>query len=294
MSPVFLRQKEGPGRGPLPQTGDFLVNLLFIGDVVGRPGRRALAQRLPELRRALGIDLAIANGENVAAGFGITRNLFEELRAAQVDCVTTGNHVWAQKEVESWIGNEVRLLRPANFPAGVPGRGTGLYEAASGARVAVANLCGRVFMQSLDCPFAWADRELDRLRAQADVVIIDFHAEATSEKQAFGRYLDGRVTAVLGTHTHVQTADEQILPGGTAYITDCGMTGPVNSVIGTDIETILTRFRTQMPRKFTVASGPAEICGVAIEIDEATGRALAIRRVRELFDQTEDGLEQQR
>jgi metallophosphoesterase (TIGR00282 family) len=186
------------------------------------------------------------------------------------------------------------LLRPANFPAGVPGRGVGVYEATNGCRIAVANLCGRVFMQPLDCPFAWADRELEVLRAEADVVVIDLHAEATSEKQAFAWYVDGRVSAVIGTHTHVQTADERILPGGTAYITDCGMTGPVDSVIGTERAAVIQRFRTQMPKKFAPADGPVEIQGVVVSLDEATGRAVSIRRLKEPFERTDDGLEQQR
>jgi metallophosphoesterase (TIGR00282 family) len=268
------------------------VRLLFIGDIIGRPGRSAVSAWLPAFRREEGIAFAIANGENTASGFGITRAIYNGLLASQVDCVTSGNHIWAQKEVESWIGNEVRLLRPANFPPGVPGKGTGVYEAAPGVRIAVANLCGRVFMQPLDCPFAWADRELGALRSQAEVVVIDFHAEATSEKQAFARYVDGRVSAVVGTHTHVQTADEQLLPGGTAYITDCGMTGPVDSIIGTEIGPVLARYRTQMPKRFTVASGAVDICGVVIDIDQETGRATGIRRVTERLDETDDESEQ--
>jgi len=271
---------------------ELTVKLLFIGDIVGRPGRNAVASWLPDFRRDYGIAFAIANGENTAAGFGITRAIHNGLLASQVDCVTSGNHIWAQKEVESWIGNEVRLLRPANFPPGVPGQGSGVYDTGQGVRVAVANLCGRVFMQCLDCPFAWADRELEALRARAGIVIVDFHAEATSEKQAFARYVDGRVTAVVGTHTHVQTADEQVLPGGTAYITDCGMVGPVNSIIGTEIEAVLARYCTQMPRRFNVAPGPVDICAVIIDIDQETGRATSISRVRERFEETDDESEQ--
>ena len=268
------------------------MKLLFIGDVVGRPGRRAVGAWLPDYRRERRIAFTIANGENAAAGFGITRVIYHELLDAHVDCVTSGNHIWAQKEVETWIGNEVRLLRPANFPAGVPGTGVGVYETEHGVRVAVANLCGRVFMHCLDCPFAWADRELDGLREQADIVIIDFHAEATSEKQAFACYVDGRVTAVIGTHTHVQTADEQLLPGGTAYITDCGMTGPINSIIGAEVEPVLARYRTQMPKRFTVGPGPVDICGVILDIDEETGRATTISRIKERFEETDIESEQ--
>ena len=194
--------------------------------------------------------------------------------------MTTGNHVWAQKEVETFIENEVRLLRPDNFPPGVPGRGTGVFEAPGGVKVAVANLCGRVFMQPLECPFAWADEVLPSLRAEADVVVVDFHAEATSEKQAFGRYCDGKVSAVIGTHTHVQTADECVLPDGAAYITDCGMTGPIESIIGSAVEPILRRFRTQMPTRFKVPSGPVLLCGVLVRINASTGRAHHIERLQ--------------
>jgi metallophosphoesterase (TIGR00282 family) len=268
------------------------VKLLFIGDIVGRPGRNAVTAWLPDFRRDYDVAFTIANGENSASGFGITRSIYNELLAARVDVVTSGNHIWAQKEVESWIGNEVRLLRPANYPPGVPGHGAGVYDTGRGVRVAVANLCGRVFMQPLDCPFAWADRELEALRREATVIVVDFHAEATSEKQAFARHVDGAVSAVVGTHTHVQTADERVLPGGTAYITDCGMAGPVESIIGTEFGPVLARFRTQMPRKFTVGDGPVDICGVIIDIDEQTGRATDIRRIRERVDGTDEAPEQ--
>ncbi len=268
------------------------MKLLFIGDIVGRPGRSAVSAWLPDFRRRHDVAFVIANGENAAAGFGITRRIYNELLACQIDCVTSGNHIWAQKEVESWIGNEVRLLRPANYPAGVPGNGTGVFETREGVRVAVANLCGRVFMQCLDCPFAWADRELEGLQSRAEVTVVDFHAEATSEKQAFARYVDGRATAVIGTHTHVQTADEQVLPDGTAYITDCGMSGPVDSIIGTEIGAVLARYRTQMPRRFTVEPGPVDICGVLIDVDPETGCATDIQRVKERIEETDGESEQ--
>lgn len=260
------------------------MNLLFIGDVVGRPGRHALAQVLPGLQREYEAEFTVVNGENAAAGFGVTRKVLTELYAAGADCVTTGNHVWAKKEVESFIEDEVRLLRPDNYPRGVPGHGTGLFRTAAGVPVAAANVLGRVFMQPLECPFAWADEVLPRLRREADVVIVDFHAEATSEKQAFARVCDGRASAVIGTHTHVQTADERVLPRGTAFIADCGMTGPVDSIIGTEVEPILRRFRTQMPTKFEIAKGPVEVCGVTIDIDESTGRARTITRLRRRVD----------
>jgi metallophosphoesterase (TIGR00282 family) len=257
------------------------MNILFIGDIVGRPGRASLRQVLPRLCETYGIDFTIANGENAASGIGITHGVLDELLAWGIDCVTTGNHVWAQKEVETFIANEVRLLRPANYPPGVPGRGVAEFTLADGDVIAVANLCGRVFMAPLDCPFAWADRELPALRDRARAVVIDFHAEATSEKEAFARHVDGLASAVIGTHTHVQTADEEILPGGTAYITDCGMTGPIDSVIGTKVGAAMRRFRTQMPARFTAASGPSKVCGVVISIDPRTGRALQIVRIRE-------------
>lgn len=257
------------------------MNVLFIGDVVGRPGRMALRELLPRLCDRYAVDFTIANGENAASGLGITHRVLDELLAWGVDCVTTGNHVWAQKEVETFIQNEVRLLRPANYPPGAPGGGVGVYALPGGQAIGVANLCGRVFMAPLDCPFAWADRELPVLREQAAAIIIDLHAEATSEKQAFARHVDGLASAVVGTHTHVQTADEQILLGGTAYISDCGMTGPTESVIGARTEAALRRFRTQMPARFSAASGASELCGVVISIDPHTGRALQIVRVRQ-------------
>jgi len=260
------------------------MKLLFIGDVVGRPGRQALARKLPEIRELNQIDFTVVNGENAASGFGVTKSVLIDLYAAGADCVTTGNHVWAQKEVESFIDNEVRLLRPDNYPPGVPGRGTQVYETATGISVAIANLLGRVFMAPLECPFAWVDEVLPKLREQADVVLIDFHAEATSEKQAFARSCDGQASAVIGTHTHVQTADERILPGGTAFMSDAGMTGPIESIIGTEIEPILRRFRTQLPTRFKVAKGVVDVCGAIIEIDEATGRARGIERLRERLD----------
>jgi metallophosphoesterase (TIGR00282 family) len=257
------------------------MKILFIGDIVGRPGRRALEEALPRLRVRHEADFVIANGENAAAGFGVTQKVLQELLELGIDCVTSGNHIWAKKEVEKVIGNEVRLLRPANFPAECPGRGVMVYQARSGQPVAVVNLQGRVFMPPLECPFAWIDDHVEALRQETPIVIVDFHAEATSEKQALGRFADGRVSAVIGTHTHVQTSDEQILPGGTAYITDCGMTGPVDSIIGTRIDEILIRFRTQMPQKFEVASGAVDVCGVVLEVDEDTGRARRIARLRE-------------
>jgi 2',3'-cyclic-nucleotide 2'-phosphodiesterase len=254
------------------------MNLLFIGDIVGRPGRRAVAQWVPALRRELEADFVIANGENSAGGFGITPQTFEEITSAGVDVVTGGNHIWHTREAPALLDSEPRILRPANYPAGAPGRGAGVF-AARAARVGVLNLEGRVFMEPLASPFECAREEAERLRAETPVILVDFHAEATSEKAALAWHLDGRVSAVVGTHTHVQTADERILPGGTAFITDAGMTGPRDSVIGMSREIVLQRFLTLMPVRFEVASGPAQLNAVLIEVDPGSGRALAIRRV---------------
>jgi 2',3'-cyclic-nucleotide 2'-phosphodiesterase len=254
------------------------MNLLFIGDVVGRPGRRAVGQWLPALRREVEADFVVVNGENSAGGFGITPEIFEELTAAGADVVTGGNHIWHTREAPALLDGEPRLLRPANYPAGAPGRGAGVFPA-GGARVGVLNLEGRVFMEPLGSPFECGRDEVERLRADTPVILVDMHAEATSEKAALAWHLDGRVSAVVGTHTHVQTADERILPGGTAFITDAGMTGPRDSVIGMSREIVLQRFLTQIPARFEVAGGPAQLNGVLIEVDAATGRALGIRRV---------------
>ncbi|HLW46252.1 MAG TPA: TIGR00282 family metallophosphoesterase [bacterium] len=254
------------------------MNVLFIGDVVGRPGRRAVAQWLPALRREAAADFVVANGENSAGGFGITPATFQDLTAAGVDVVTGGNHIWHTREAPVLLDGEPRLLRPANYPPGAPGRGAGVFTAA-GARVAVLNLQGRVFMDPLLSPFDYAREEAERLRAETPVILVDMHAEATSEKAALAWHLDGRVSAVVGTHTHVQTADERILPAGTAFISDAGMTGPRDSVIGMSREGVLQRFLTLLPARFEVADGPVQLNAVLIEIDPGSGRASAIRRV---------------
>jgi len=255
------------------------MRVLFIGDIVGKPGREQVAQHLPAVKREQGVALTIANAENAAAGFGITPSVAEELFGLGVDLLTSGNHVWDKKEVEGFIAGEHRLLRPANYPEEAPGAGVTLWER-DGLRVGVLNLQGRVFLPAIDCPFRVADRHLAMLREATPLIIVDFHAEASSEKQAFAYYVDGRVSAVVGTHTHVQTADEQILPGGTAYITDVGMTGPRHSVIGIAPEDAIRRFLTQMPTRFTVATGAAGILSaVLLDLDEATGRARAITRL---------------
>jgi len=259
------------------------MRLLFIGDVVGRAGRRAVCDVLPDLRARYAIDFAIVNGENAAGGFGITEQIFHDLRDAGADVVTTGNHVWDQRETLVYIERHDRLLRPINFPPGTPGRGAGLFEAKNGAQVLVLNVMGRLFMNDLDCPFQALDRELDAcpLKQAADAIFVDFHAEATSEKAAAAHYIDGRASALIGTHTHVPTADAQVLPGGTAFLSDAGMSGDYNSVIGMEPDEPISRFIRQIPgSRFAPAMGDATVCGVAIDIDDATGLTRHIAPVR--------------
>ena len=256
-----------------------MIRLLFIGDIVGRPGRELIRRGVATLRDYHQIDLVIANVENAAAGFGITREIGDELLDRGLDVMTSGNHIWDRKEAIDYIGAEPRLLRPANFPAGVPGNGSYLTRTAGGVSVGVVNVMGRVFMVSIDDPFAVVLKEIDALKQRARVIFVDFHAEATSEKVAMGWHLDGKVTAIVGTHTHVQTADDRILPGGTAYLTDVGMTGPHDSIIGVEIEAALGRFLTGMPARFETAEGNPRLNAVIIEADEETGRALEIERI---------------
>lgn len=256
------------------------MKLLFIGDIVGKIGRNAVKALLPAIVNKYKIDIVIANGENAAGGFGITETLASEIFGYGVQIITTGNHVWDKKEFIPQISKEDRVLRPLNYPPGVPGYGSLLYSLHDGLKVAVVNLSGRVFMSNIDCPFRTGLEEVERLSASTSIIIIDFHAEATSEKIAFGYFLDGKVSAVIGTHTHVQTADEKILDGGTAYITDVGMTGPAHSVIGIEVEQIIQRFLTNMPMRFETAKGKGILCAVIIEIDEKTGRSSAIHRLQ--------------
>jgi 2',3'-cyclic-nucleotide 2'-phosphodiesterase len=255
------------------------LTVLCIGDIFGEPGRRALVAFLPRLRSELQLDLVVANVENAAAGFGVTPQLARGFLDAGVDVMTSGNHIWDRKEILGYIVKENLLLRPANYPAGTPGVGSVVVKAGAH-QVGVLNLQGRTFMASIDCPFAKADEELERLRTETSVIIVDMHAEATSEKQALGWFLDGRVSAVVGTHSHVQTADERILPQGTAYLTDLGLTGPFDSVIGVEPELAIQRFRTGMPNRFEPARGRSRLQGAAIRIDPESGRALAIERVQ--------------
>jgi metallophosphoesterase (TIGR00282 family) len=256
------------------------VRILAAGDVVGKAGRTIVTNGLAQMRSQDDFDLVVVNVENAAAGFGITVDIANKMFRAGIDVLTTGNHVWDKKEILDHLEQEPRLLRPINYPPSCPGVGTHIATTPSGARVAVINLQGRVFMPLIDCPFRAIDRELSSLKGKADVVIVDFHGEATSEKMAMGLYLDGRVSAVFGTHTHVPTADERILPKGTAYITDLGMCGPYDSVIGIEYESSLPRFLTAMPTKFETAKGNPWMCGAIIEVDEDSGRARDIRRFR--------------
>ncbi len=260
------------------------MRILFIGDIVGSPGRNIVHERLGDIVAQQKLDLVIANCENAASGFGITPRLVEGLLAAGVEVLSSGNHIWDRKEILDYFPQQPRLLRPANYPEGDPGRGLYVGTARNGTRYAVLNLQGRVFMASIDCPFHTADRELKLIPEDVKVVIVDIHAETTSEKQAMGWYLDGRVSAVIGTHTHVVTADEQVLPGGTAYITDVGMTGPHNSVIGMDKAAILRRFLDGLPARFEVAAENVQMNTVLLDIDESTGRARAIERQRFRID----------
>ena len=255
------------------------MKVLFIGDVMGEPGRRVIRRTLHKVVARHDVDLVIANGENAAGGFGITPEIACELFELGLSVITTGNHAWDKKEIIEYFADEPRLLRPANYPEGVPGRGGYVAETPGGARVAVLQLMGRVYMPMVDCPFQVANRELGRLAEETPAIIVDMHGEATSEKMAMGHYLDGKVTAVVGTHTHVPTADEQILPNGTAYITDIGMTGPLNSVIGVKKELAIQKFLTQMPRRFEVASGPAALRAVLITLDAVVGKAISIERI---------------
>ncbi|MDX2307478.1 MAG: TIGR00282 family metallophosphoesterase [Hyphomicrobium sp.] len=259
------------------------MRLLFLGDVVGRAGRKAVVEMLPRLRERYALDFVVVNAENSAGGFGITEAILEDLVDAGADAVTLGNHAFDQREALVFINRHTRLVRPLNFPKGTPGRGASLVTARNGMEVLVINAMGRVFMTELDCPFRAIDAELAScaLKSGADAIVVDFHAEATSEKQAMGLFLDSRVTLVVGTHTHTPTADERILPGGTAYMSDAGMCGDYNSVLGMDPDEPLNRFITRIPReRFEPANGPATVSGVAVETDDRTGLAIRVKSLR--------------
>ena len=261
------------------------VRIMLIGDIIGKPGRLAVRQELPGLRRDLRLDMVIANGENLAAGIGLTPSLAEELLGSGIDVITSGNHIWDKREIYPYLDTDRPVLRPINYPDSTPGRGWLVHQLEDGGEVAVINALGRVFMHEIDSPFV----TLDRLLAEAaepmpPVRILDFHCEATSEKNAMGWHLDGRVSAVLGTHTHVPTADGRILPRGTAYLSDVGMTGPRDSIIGFSTETVLPRFLTHMPSRFAVAEGPVTLNAAIVEIELATGRACSIEQVQRLVE----------
>jgi metallophosphoesterase (TIGR00282 family) len=255
------------------------VRILFVGDIFGKPGRDIARRAVPVLIEQRDVDFVIANVENSAAGFGVTGDIADAILGYGVDVMTSGNHIWDKKEILDYIPRQPKLLRPANFPAGVPGRGSYLARTRTGEPVGVINLMGRIFMAPLDDPFAAATREIDAMRARARIIIVDFHGEATSEKVAMAWHLDGRATAVFGTHTHVQTADERILPKGTACLTDVGMTGPHDSIIGVTVDAALSRFLRGMPAKFEPATGAGRLNAVIVTADPASGKATAIERL---------------
>jgi metallophosphoesterase (TIGR00282 family) len=255
------------------------MNVLFIGDIIGKPGRKAVNRLLPSIVNDNEIDIVIANCENAAGGFGVTRKVVDELYNSKIDVLTSGNHIWDKKEISEFIDDYETLLRPANYPEGSLGRGSIVTDEISGRSVGVLNLEGRVFMRSLDCPFRTAEREIDYLKMKTNIILIDMHAEASSEKQALGWFLDGKVSAVVGTHTHVQTADERILPKGTAYITDVGMTGSFDSVIGIKKDIIIQKFLTSLPVRYDVAKKNVWLQAVVIKIDDESGKSFGIKRL---------------
>ena len=256
------------------------MKILFIGDIVGSPGRQAIKELLPVLKKEYSLNLTIANAENAAGGSGITPAVAQELFDAGVDVLTSGDHIWKNKGIFEIIDKEERILRPVNFPLGVPGRGWAVFKTRDNIKIGVINVQGRVFMEAIECPFRTSRQAQEVLSKETNIIIVDIHAEATSEKVALGWYLDGKASAVLGTHTHIQTADERILPGGCAYITDVGMAGPFDSVIGRRIEDVLERFVTSVPNRFEVAKENIQVQGVVLDIDENTGRARSIIRIQ--------------
>ena len=259
------------------------MKLLFIGDIVGKPGRKAVRYFLPRLRETLGLDFIVANGENSAGGSGITPATASEIFEAGVDVITCGDHLWDQREVVSLLNNEPRFVRPENYPEGTPGQGFCVQQIGGLPPIGVLNLQGQTFMKPIENPFYAADAAVDELREQTPIILVDMHAETTSEKIAMGRFLDGRVSAIIGTHTHVQTADEHIFPGGTAFLCDAGCTGPQESILGREIEPIIQRFLTYQPQRFAVASKRVTLNGAVIDIDELSGKATSIERVSELL-----------
>lgn len=264
------------------------MNILLIADIVGKPGRWAVSQILPEFRKIHQIDFTIANVENAAGGFGLTKEIAQKIHTYGVDCLTSGNHIWDRKEIYPYLNESLRLLRPANYPPDVPGRGSAIFNLKNDLKIGVINIQGKVYIKEIDCPFRVVDKEIEEIKERTKIIIVDIHAEATSEKMALAWYLDGKVSAVLGTHTHVQTSDEIILPQGTAYITDVGMTGPHDSVIGITKEDAITRFLTQIPIRFTLAKGDVKFCGALVKIDPDSGKALSIERIKVDLAQPEE------
>jgi len=260
------------------------MNILFIGDVVGKPGREAIKALLPGLKKEYDLDFVVANAENAAGGSGITAKIAQELFASSVDVLTSGDHIWKKKEIFGIIDSERRILRPNNFPAVAPGKGQGIFTTAKGRKVGVVCVLGQVFLEALECPFKTTMSAVQAISGETKIIIVDIHAEATSEKVALGWYLQDKVSAVLGSHTHIQTADERILPGGSAYLTDAGMTGPYDSVIGRKTENVLERFLTHVPVRFEVAENNIQLCGAVVEIDERTGKAQKITRVQKKLE----------
>ena len=261
------------------------MKILFIGDIVGAPGREAVKKLLPGLKKEDSLDFVIANAENVAGGSGITLKTAQDLFSSGVDVLTSGDHIWKRNEIFELLNIEKRILRPLNFPSGAPGKGSAVFQTKAGNKIGVINVNGRVFMEPLECPFRASLQAAEEISKETNLIIVDMHAEATSEKVALGWYLDGKVSAVLGTHTHIQTADEKILPAGTAYISDAGMAGPYDSVIGRRVEDVLRRFLTLIPTKFEVAENNIQLHGVLLDIDEKTGRARSIKRIQKKLNE---------
>jgi len=259
------------------------LNVLFIGDVVGNPGRRAIKELLPELKREYSIDFCIANGENAAGGSGITYVVAQELYKSGIDAITMGNHVWSKKEIFSFIESDTKIIRPANYPEGLPGKGSAVISNNNG-KIGIINLMGRIYMEPVECPFRTADKEVEILKNSVRIIIVDMHAEATSEKTALAWYLDGKVSGVIGTHTHVQTADERILPFGTGFITDVGMTGPYEGIIGVKRNTVIEKFITFMPARFELEKGKIQLNAVVLEIDDSTGKTIEMHRIMKIID----------
>lgn len=261
-----------------------MFRVMMIGDVVGRPGRMIIKEKVRHFRKKYDLDFVIANGENAAGGVGLTKAITEELFNCSVDFITMGNHTWDKKEIFEFIDHESCLIRPANYPPGTPGRGNYIVRLGKGLKVGIINLSGRTFLPPLDCPFRMGDELAKSISRETPIIIVDFHAEATSEKIAFGWFMDGKVSAVIGTHTHVQTADERILPGGTGFITDVGMTGPRDSVLGVRTDLVLEKFITQLPVRFEIASGIAQINALILDIDEISGKTTRIERIQEFME----------